>query len=378
MTTDQQPRLRPRTGSFLWAGALMVALGLISMVLLPLLITSVALITVWVGIPMLAASLAVIRSVSMGYRRIAGRLLGGPVDPPYRPIASPRFADRLRGRIADPTTYRDLLWLPIAAVIGFPLGLIALIFYIIFPIGLIASPIMLRIFAALGAAVLRRADSETMERRIGELSKSRAETVDAQAAELRRIERDLHDGAQARLVSLSMNLGLAEKLMAQDPDASRDLIAESRQSATVALADLRHLVRGIHPPVLADRGLVGAIHALALAHSTPVEVDIELPGRPSPPVESALYFAVAEALANSAKHSAARSTWIWGRYTDDRIRISVGDDGVGGATVTPGGGMAGMEKRLAAFDGSVSVASPLAGGTIVSMELPCELSSERT
>ena len=129
--------------------------------------------------------------------------------------------------------------------------------------------------------------------------------MDAQAAELRRIERDLHDGAQARIVSLGMTIGLAEELIERDPAAARKLLAEARESSSAALVELRHLVRGIHPPVLAERGLDGAVRALALSLPIPITVDIDLPRRPDTPVESAAYFAVAEALAHVSRHSAA-------------------------------------------------------------------------
>ena len=376
------PARRPSLGTYVGTAWALIGLGLADLILLPLVITAIALIIIWVGIPMLAGLLSLVRATSMGFRRLSGRVLGGPVTPPYRPVQDAGWTERLRIRLSDPTTYRDLIWLPIAAVIALPLGLVALVFYVVFPLGYVASPVMLRTFFSLGGAVLRQADSETaaaaLTARIGALAQSRADAVDTQAAELRRIERDLHDGAQAKLVALSLNLGLAEQLVHQDPQASRDLIAESRKAAGVALADLRDLVRGILPPVLADRGLVGAVQALALNHPVDTEVDVQLAGRPPAPVESAMYFAVAEALTNSAKHSAAQRAWVWGRYDDGHLRVNVGDNGVGGAGVTPGGGLAGLERRLAAFDGTVSVASPLGGGTIVSLELPCELSWPKT
>jgi len=216
-----------------------------------------------------------------------------------------------------------------------------------------------------------------MRVRISQLSRSRSETVESQAAEIRRIERDLHDGAQARLVALSMNLGLAEQLLDKDPEASRELLAESRASATTALQDLRRLVRGIHPPVLADRGLVGAVQALALDHPIELSVDVELNGRPSDPVESAAYFAVCEILTNAAKHSSASYGWIWMRHEDGYLRITVGDDGVGGARITEDGGLRGIQRRLEAFDGTLSITSLTGGPTIVSVELPCALSLEK-
>ncbi len=146
--------------------------------------------------------------------------------------------------------------------------------------------------------------------RVKQLATSRAETVDTQAGELRRIERDLHDGAQARLASLGMSLGLAEQLLADDPQAAQQLLAEARESTSDALAELRDLVRGIHPPVLADRGLDGALQALALINPTPTTVVTHLPGRLPAPIESAAYFAVSEALTNAIKHAGARHVRI--------------------------------------------------------------------
>jgi signal transduction histidine kinase len=217
-----------------------------------------------------------------------------------------------------------------------------------------------------------------LTQRVQVLTDTRAEAVDAQAAELRRIERDLHDGAQARLVSLSMNIGLAEELIKRDPDAAIRLLAEARESSGTALTELRHLVRGIHPPVLAERGLDGAVQALALTVPATVSVDVELPGRLSSPVESAAYFAVAEVLANVAKHSGAHTAWVHLRHHDDLLTIGIGDDGRGGADPAGGTGLRGIERRLAAFDGTMMVSSPSGGPTVVTMELPCTLSSPKT
>jgi signal transduction histidine kinase len=229
--------------------------------------------------------------------------------------------------------------------------------------------------AHLAKSLLGPTESAQLAIRVRELAESRAETVDTQAAELRRIERDLHDGAQARLAALSMNLGMAEEMVNRDPAQAAALLTEARESAGQALSELRDLVRGIHPPVLADRGLEGAVKALALSCPFKVDVMIDLPGRPPAPVESAAYFAVAEALANIVKHSAATSAWIQITHEQERLHILVGDDGVGGATVRPGGGLYGIERRLAAFDGTLTVASPTGGPTTVIMELPCESSS---
>lgn len=205
------------------------------------------------------------------------------------------------------------------------------------------------------------------------LTVTRAAAVDAAAAELRRLERDLHDGAQARLVALGINLRAAEKLIRTSPDAAEALIAECRETSSHALADLRDLVRGIYPPVLADRGLGAAVEALALDCPVPAAAEIDLPGRPPAPVESAVYFAVAEVLTNSAKYAAAQHTWVWIRDDGGVLTVMVGDDGVGGAEPTVEGGLAGVQRRLAAFDGTLSVASPLGGGTIVTVKVPCVL-----
>jgi signal transduction histidine kinase len=175
-----------------------------------------------------------------------------------------------------------------------------------------------------------------------------------------------------------MSIGLAEQLVRRDPEAVRRLLAEARETSGQALAELRGLVRGIHPPVLAERGLDGAVRALALAVPLPVEVTVDLPGRPLAPVESAAYFAVAEGLANVTKHSGATRAWIRLGHTDGRLTMVVGDDGRGGADPAAGTGLAGVGRRLAAFDGTMVVSSPSGGPTVVSMELPCELSSPRT
>jgi signal transduction histidine kinase len=208
--------------------------------------------------------------------------------------------------------------------------------------------------------------------RVDVLTRSRKDALDVQVAEMRRVERDLHDGAQARLVSLGMSLGMADELMDSDPDEARRLLAEARAVAGDALGDLRALVRGILPPVLADRGLAGAVEALVLASPVPVEMMMELPRERLPaPVESAAYFAVAEVITNMIKHSGARSCWVRASDANGLLSIVVGDDGGGGADPEKGSGLRGIERRLEAFDGTVQIASPSGGPTIVTMELPC-------
>ncbi|HEX3488954.1 MAG TPA: histidine kinase [Streptosporangiaceae bacterium] len=237
--------------------------------------------------------------------------------------------------------------------------------------GLALTPVA---FAPVGRLVGLSADGE-LTRRVQRLTESRAVVVDTAAADLRRLERDLHDGAQARLVALGMNLRAAERLIAVSPDAAAALVAEARETSARALTELRELVRGVHPPVLADRGLGDALRALALDTPMKINVDVDLPGRLPAPVETACYFAVAEVLTNAVKHSGARVGQVSATHADGLLRITVTDFGVGGADPARGTGLAGIEKRLAAFDGVVAVSSPVGGPTMVVMELPCASSS---
>jgi signal transduction histidine kinase len=206
--------------------------------------------------------------------------------------------------------------------------------------------------------------------RIRELERSRAGAVELQETELRRIERDLHDGAQARLVALGMTLGLAEQRLAADPDGARTLVAEARAGVGVALEELRDLARGIHPPILADRGLPDAIAALADRSPLPVEVEAELPARPTPAVETAAYFVAAESIANAAKHAEASAVRVRLERRDGLLVVEVRDDGRGGADPT-GRGLRGLRQRVEALDGTLAVESPAGDGTTVRAELPC-------
>jgi len=255
----------------------------------------------------------------------------------------------------------------------------------IVPLGLVCAVIWYWTARPLGRAnarlmrgLLGPTEQATLRRRVKQLAESRADTVDTQAAELRRIERDLHDGAQARLVSLGMSLGLAEEVLADNPDAARRLLTEARESTTSALSELRNLVRGIHPPVLADRGLDGAVRALALANPVPTDVIIDIPGRLPAPLESAAYFAVAASLTNAIKHGGAGKITVHVNYSPGALSMRISDDGRGGADPAKGAGLRGIERRLAAFDGRLSVDSPVGGPTDVRMTLPCEMLSQRT
>ena len=231
----------------------------------------------------------------------------------------------------------------------------------------------------------------TLAGRVQQLTRTRADAVDTAAAELRRVERDLHDGAQARLVALGMNLRAAERLIPTSPQAAIALVAEAREASSKALTELRDLVRGIYPPVLADRGLADAVQALALDTPLRVETDVDLPGRLDAPVESACYFAIAEALANAVKHSGARLVQIRLRHIPDHprlrpaegrpvpgvLRIEVTDNGTGGADPARGTGLHGVERRLASFDGILAISSPPGGPTMIIMEVPCTLTGRR-
>jgi signal transduction histidine kinase len=213
-----------------------------------------------------------------------------------------------------------------------------------------------------------------LTRQVRQLAESRAVVVDTAASDMRRLERDLHDGAQARLVAVGMSLRAAERLIKVNPDAAAALVVEARETSARALTELRELVRGVHPPVLADRGLADAVRALALDSPLSVQTQIDLPGRVPAPIETAGYFAVAELLTNAAKHSGARDARIELRHHDGRLRIEVTDFGLGGADPTAGSGLAGVEKRLAAFDGIMAMSSPPGGPTIVVLEVPCAVS----
>ena len=220
------------------------------------------------------------------------------------------------------------------------------------------------------ALLRRRPDTSALTERISTLESSRAGAVDVQDAELRRIERDLHDGAQARLVALGMSLGMAEQKLASEPEVAAELLADARAGAGAALRELRDLARGIHPPVLADRGLDAAVRALAAGSPISVTVSATVSERPKPPVESAAYFVVAEALANAGKHARAGRVDVRIARSGDVLSVEVHDDGAGGADAS-GGGLSGLRRRVEALDGRLDVISPAGGPTTIRAELPC-------
>ncbi|MEV0849052.1 sensor histidine kinase [Streptomyces sp. NPDC049954] len=238
-------------------------------------------------------------------------------------------------------------------------------------VAIATAPYAWRCLKPVAVRFLRPSPAMLLADRVGELTAQRADSTAAQAAEIRRIERDLHDGAQARLVGLGLSLAIAEKLMESDPEQARALMRQARAGAAGSLTELRELVAGISPSVLNERGLVDAVRALAL--DSPLDVAVRAEGVPAldPPVESALYFAVAELLTNAAKHARATGALVRLAVEDTDIVVEVGDDGRGGAAERPDGGLAGLRRRLAVFDGTVEITSPEGGPTLVRMVLPC-------
>ncbi|MEU5751825.1 sensor domain-containing protein [Streptomyces sp. NPDC047829] len=398
-------------------GLALVPLCLIGSVLcFCLTLVSVALIPIGIGLVTTPWVLTGVRACADRRRLLAAEWAGVRIPRAYRPL--PEDANpwaRTFGMLGDPATWRDFRWLPIdmtagavTALLAFALPLyplegfaIAAGLWRVLPDGywygfvrvtdqisalyaaglgavlllaaLWLTPRLLRAHFRLTGAVLGSGQGELAER-VRVLTETRRDAVDTSAAELRRIERDLHDGAQARLVAMGMDLGTIEALLEKDPEQARKLLAQARRSSADALTELRELVRGIHPPVLAERGLGDAVRALALRLPVDAEVAVDLPGRAEAPVEAAAYFAVSEVLTNAVKHSGADRIWIDVHHAEGRLRVTVTDNGRGGAAVAAGSGLAGVERRLGTFDGVMAVSSPAGGPTMVTMEIPCALS----
>ncbi|TVL91266.1 sensor histidine kinase [Streptomyces sp. SAJ15] len=365
---------------------------------------------VLVGLPLLAGLALVGVPFAAWERRLLRLLDGAPVADPHRLPTRPGLSAWLRLRYREQATWRELGFTVLAAFVLWPVDLVVAGCALVVPAYLLAAlPLLLAdgeqvnvlklwevhspaVAGALGIAGLlalalsaypltavaagRAALVRLMlspggqERRIGELVSSRARLVDAFEAERRRIERDLHDGAQQRLVALSMTLGLA-RLDAPPGSALAAQLAAAHREAGEALLGLRELINGIHPQVLTDRGLPDACADAADRSPVPVEVRFDLPGRLPPAVESAGYFAVSEALANIAKHSGAGAARIEGRYADGLLTIDVSDDGGGGADPAGGTGLTGLADRVSVVDGSLTVSSPPGGPTLLCVEIPC-------
>jgi signal transduction histidine kinase len=414
----RQPQHRPGRFALVGWSLGFVFSGAVGGFLFCLALVGIILFPVVVGGLLLLALVPMIRGLARWQRQWAARMLQHDVPSPYLPIRNRRGRALLNAYAADIASWRDLSWLLVGLFVSVAssavfLGLLAsAVFFGIYPwlwavtpegtfnadfgfftvhdqgsafltlllgaavfgVWFVVGPRVMAARARVDEALLAPTESAALRVRVRQLHESRAEAVDTQAAELRRIERDLHDGAQARLVSLGMSLGMAEEIVEQDPPTARRMIVEARDSTSAALAELRALVRGIHPPLLADRGLDGAVRALALATPVDVVVDLDIPRRLPPPVESAAYFCVAELLTNVVKHSRATSASVRAWHKDDLLVLDVTDPGVGGADERLGTGLRGIARRLSAFDGSVTVVSPRGGPTVVHLEVPCVLS----
>ncbi|GGR98279.1 histidine kinase [Streptomyces humidus] len=336
-------------------------------------VTGAAMTVTVVGFPLLMLGLTGARLMGRFERLRARRLLGVRIDEPS-PLPLRRaggLVQRMWLALKDPVAWRTVLY----DLIRLPWGVLT--FAVVVPSLFVLWPVLP--YLARGLTNADRAmvrgllsPSDELERRIAELESDRGVVVDTAAADLRRIERDLHDGAQARLVNLAMGLGLAkEKLLeGQADDAVAAMVEEAHGEVKLALQELRDLARGIHPAVLTDRGLDAALSSVASRCTVPVKVTSDLPSRPAQAIEGIAYFTVSELLQNVSKHSGARSASVDVWRTDDRLMLQVSDDGQGGASLDGGSGMRGLAERLDAVDGLFVVDSPAGGPTTVTAELP--------
>ncbi|OKK21046.1 histidine kinase [Streptomyces sp. CB00455] len=327
-----------------------------------------------VGLPLLACGLFLSRQWGRLDRARARALLGVRVDEPT-PLPGPGraggFFPWLWTSIKDPVAWRTVLYQLVRlpwGVLTFTVALTGL--FVLWPV----LPYVVRLLANADRAMVRGllSPSDELERRIAELESDRGVVVDTAAADLRRIERDLHDGAQARLVALAMGLGLAkEKLLEdQDPEGAAAMVDEAHGEVKLALQELRDLARGIHPAVLTDRGLDAALSSVASRCVVPVKVAVDLPARPAEAIEGIAYFVVSELLQNVSKHAGARGASVEVWRAGARLLIRVSDDGRGGARMSGGTGMSGLAERLGAVDGVFVLDSPEGEGTVVTAELP--------
>jgi signal transduction histidine kinase len=378
------------------------------------------LLLVWVGLPILAALPILWRTGARLERVLAGRMLRVEIAPPYRAIPSGSLLSRARAVLADPATWKDLAYLLLLIPLGWLWSLVTLtvwanVFGLVFaplyyyalpedhlwwfgwyqwspllteatlPTALLACVIgliltvpaawlvrgMAHLHGLLARALLGPSEKQTLTAQAAALRVSRDHAVDAATAERHRIERALHDGAQARLVSVAMQLGMAKGKLEVNPEAGRELVETAHVEAKQAIAELRDLARGIYPAVLADRGLDAALSDLARRCPVPVQVTIEPVGRLPVAVEETAYFVIAEALTNLAKHASATHASLSITRAGEALAVEVTDDGAGGAEPSPGSGLAGLSDRVAGLGGSLQVSSPAGGPTTLRAELPC-------
>ncbi|MFB7653852.1 MULTISPECIES: sensor domain-containing protein [unclassified Streptomyces] len=412
VTSVREAAVRTLRGAGAATGQLVGGLGTAFLALGVLVLLAVAAVTAPVGVGLLLAPVA-LRALHALARRERDRLSrrGPEIVPPDPPPT------RLRAALPDATTRRELGWLVRHATLGLLLGLCGLLLPVCavrdttFPlwwglvpeggtstsigIGTAASwwdavavgllglgwtaivlglgPGMARLQAAPARRLLAAGPDTDLTLRVAELTATRAAALDAHATELHRIERSLHDGAQNRLVSVTVLVGAARRMAARDPAGADELLERAQSAAEQALAELRSVARGILPPVLADRGLAGALSGLAADCGVPCRVEADVPRRCAASVEATAYFVVAEALTNIAKHSGAGRAWVTAGVRGDRLRVVVGDDGRGGADETDGSGLTGIRRRVAALDGTFDLTSPRGGPTVLEVGLPCAM-----
>lgn len=378
-----------------------------------LMVVGLATSIVWVGIPIMWLAMNVMRGGAAVERAWVRTALRTDIPRPYRVQIEGTLWQRWKQRFTDPATWRDFGYLALLLPVGIMefvavvtmLAVVAALIGVPFWIGTapfavvvgdswtIDSFVSALPIAGIGLALLpfvvlgtrwmgsvhgrfargmlgpTRADELAIEAE--RLQSSRARGVEAAEAERRRIERDLHDGAQQRLVAVAMGLGRAKSKMDTDPEGAAELIAEAHADAKLAIKELRDLARGIYPSVLGDRGLDAALSALAAR--VPIEVELQVNVEPRPPtsVESAAYFTVGEALTNITKHSQATKATVKVNRVETGVLVEITDNGQGGAELKPGGGLAGLADRAATIDGVVVVVSPTGGPTVIRAELPC-------
>ncbi|HJP79744.1 MAG TPA: sensor domain-containing protein [Pseudonocardiaceae bacterium] len=379
---------------------------------LPAIVFVIAFCVIGIGLPALPEAVRLQRVLTRSERRRAAAELGKEIRSPYRPARGTWWRQTVT-ILRDPASWRDLLWQIVHGSTGLFAGLFAaalwpgLLFTIslpawwwavprgsvsafipltdwtraltlpiaqtIFELGLLLwlVPLMARGQLWLAETLLGPDRAELVER-VEQLTESRTEALEAHGAELRRIERDLHDGVQAQLVSVAVRLGLAERAFTGEPDTALRLLQDARDGIEDTLGQLRGVIRGIYPPILSDRGLGGAVRALVGGQRVPVAVHMpaDLPRAPAA-VEAAAYFVVAESLTNVSKHSTADRVELTIGSDGETLRIMVRDNGEGGADPAQGSGLVGIQRRVAALDGRTSIASPAGQGTTIEVELPC-------
>jgi signal transduction histidine kinase len=410
-----------RVGIGFWRSCLVAAVSL----LIPVVWGGAVALGIWWGaanpwswlLPVLivaAGTLVLARPVCQAVRRLVARWTGTVLPAGYReagPVTQMATGhwwngfsyertrrdavmdQKLRVRWRDPANRRDLRF---AVIVPFTAGVVAAIppaAATVAVLGLTSAETAERLVGAVGAVTavasapygwrliepvavrfLRPSAAMALAGRVEELTAQRADATVAQAAEIRRIERDLHDGAQARLVALGLSLATAQRLLDADPERARALMREAQAGAKASLAELRELIQGIAPPVLSERGFVDAVRALALdlPLKVAVEVDAEEPLRMDPPIEAAAYFGIAELLTNTAKHARASRARVRVTHKEHALTVEVWDDGRGGITPRPDGGLAGLRRRLGTFDGTLEITSPPGGPSSAVMMVPCE------